>query len=101
LDRLACILVEGGFGVEALQVADAAEHEQPDDALGPWGEVGLAVRRAPWPRGPRDAVAVQHRGQGQAGEAQAAIRQEAAAGPATTDPRRPLWCHVLAPQQGP
>ena len=45
VDGLAGVLVEGGFGVEALQVAGAAEHEQPDDRLGLRREVRLGRGR--------------------------------------------------------
>ena len=47
VDRLAGVLRQLGLGVEALEVADAAAHHQPDDPLGPRREMGLAVGRAP------------------------------------------------------
>ena len=47
-DGLAGVLGEHRLGVEGLQVADAAVHEQPDDALGLRREVRLAVGRRPF-----------------------------------------------------
>src|SRR5262249_19695443 len=63
---------------EALQVADATVHEQPDDALRPGREVGLAVGRRPGTgdAGAGHAVAVEHGGQRQAGEGHAEVGQE-------------------------
>ena len=46
-DRLARVSIQGGLGIEALQMAGAADHEQPDDILGPGREMGLPVRRLP------------------------------------------------------
>ena len=68
-DGLAGVLREHRLGVEALQVADAAVHEQPDDALGLGREVRLAVGRRPAALLGGEAVAVQHGRQGQAREA--------------------------------
>ena len=58
-DGLAGVLRQHRLGVEALQVADAAVHEQPDDALGLGREVRPAVGRRPVALA-RVAVAVQH-----------------------------------------
>ncbi len=46
-NRLAGIFVEHRFGIEALHVADAAVHEQPDHALGLGSQMGPAGRRSP------------------------------------------------------
>ena len=46
-DRLARVSIQGGLGIEALQVAGAADHEQPDDVLGPGREMRLSVGRLP------------------------------------------------------
>ena len=79
-DRLAGVSVQGGLGVEALEVAGAADHEQPDHVLGLGAGSAAARRRAPAGGmvsiGPRDPVAMEHRAQGQAGEAHPHVRQE-------------------------
>ena len=79
-DRLAGVSIQGGLGVEALEVAGAADHEQPDHVLGLGREMRPSVRRAPAGRGrligPRDPVAMEHRAQRQAGETHSHIRQE-------------------------
>jgi hypothetical protein len=77
-DGQAGVAVEGRLGVEALQVADAAIHEQPDHALGFGREVRAAVGRRPAALG-AVAVAVQHGGQRQAGEAHAQVGEESPA----------------------
>jgi hypothetical protein len=77
-DRLARVLGKRGLGVETLHVAHAAEHEDPDHALGARRKVGVAVGRHP--RGvvaQCDAVPREHGPHGQAGEAEAAVGEEA------------------------
>ena len=68
-DRLARVAIQGGLGIEALDVAGAADHEQPDDILGLGGEVRPPVGRLPAGClvviGPGKAVAMQHRCQSQ------------------------------------
>ena len=46
-DALAAVLVDGGLGVKAFDVADTADHEDPDDAFGFGLEVRLAVGAGP------------------------------------------------------
>ena len=75
-DGLAAIFVQSRLGIEALDVAGAAKHKQPDHALGPGREMRRAHRR----RCSRHAVAKEHRAERQPGEAHAAIGQERAAG---------------------
>ncbi len=51
VERLAGVLVQCRLGVEALDVARPADHEQPDDVLGLRREVRLAVGQVPrWRR---------------------------------------------------
>ena len=72
---LPAYFVERRLGVEAFDVAGAADHEQPDDALGLAGEVRLAVGRPPgfsWQL-LANAVAGEHRAERQAGEAHADV----------------------------
>src|SRR5437867_6196381 len=80
-DRLSRVPVESRLRIEALDVARAADHEQPDHTLGLRGEVRLAVGRGPNLPLPsaRDAVAVEHRAEREAGEPHAAVGQERAA----------------------
>ena len=85
-DRLAGVLVERRLGVEALHVADAADHEQPDDALRLRREVRLAGGRRPGGRVAGEAVAVEHRAEREAGEAHAEVGEERAARHAAA------WC---------
>ena len=77
--RLAGVAVQLRLGVEALDVADAAAEEDPDDRLRLRREVRLAVGRPAAGVGPGDAVAEQHGAQRQAGEAHAGVGQEGAA----------------------
>ena len=63
--------VERGFGVEALHVADAAAHEEPDHALRFRREVGLAIGRSPLARLGAKAIPLQHGVQREPGEAEA------------------------------
>src|SRR5262249_22117723 len=79
VDRLAGVLVERRLRVERLQVADAAHEEQPDDPLRLRGEVRLAVGRGARPGGPDDAVAGEHRPEGEPGEAPRGVGEEGAA----------------------
>ena len=44
-DGLAGVAVEHRLGIEGFQVADAAVHEQPDDALGAGREMRPAIGR--------------------------------------------------------
>ena len=80
-DGLAGVLVQLRLGVEALEVAGAALHEEPDDALGLGGEVRQARGRRPGGglvgggRAP-DAVALEHGAEGQTGKAHAEVREE-------------------------
>lgn len=73
------VLIEGGFGVEAFEVTDAAVHEDPDDAIGFGGEVWGAVGG-----GGGDevggGVAVEDGAEGEAGETHAEIGEESATG---------------------
>ncbi len=73
------VLIEGGFGVEAFEVTDAAVHEDPDDAIGFGGEVWGAVGG-----GGGDevggGVAVEDGAEGEAREAHAEIGEESATG---------------------
>ena len=77
---LPAVLVESRLGIKPFDVAGAADHEQPDHALGLGGEVRLAVGRRP--RMPvhsaHNAVALEHRAQGQARKSHAAVGQEGA-----------------------
>ena len=85
VDRLAGESIELGLGVEALDVADAAAEEDPDDRLGLGHE-----RRGPLARTggtARSLLARQHRTQGQPGKAHARVRQERAARHARAAPR--------------
>ena len=79
-DRLAGVSIQGGLGIEALEMAGAADHEQPDDVLGLGREMGPPVGRLPCRRatviGLRESVAMEHRAQGQAGKAHAHVGQE-------------------------
>jgi hypothetical protein len=58
------VSIEFGLGVEGFDVRDAAEHEEPDDAFGFRGEVGLTaamdwgVRRVPRARPARPSAGV-------------------------------------------
>ncbi len=77
-DHLARMAVERGFGVEALQVADASSHHQPDDAPGPGRVMRTAVGGSP--TGcivrTREPVSMQHRAQCKTQETHARVRQE-------------------------
>ncbi len=79
-DRLAGILIDRGLGVEALQVAGAADHEQPDDVLGSGSEVRLPVGWLPACRAeiarPSNSVTMKHRAQDEAREAHPDVREE-------------------------
>jgi hypothetical protein len=79
IDGLAGVPVEGRLGIEGLDVADAALHEQPHDALRPRDEVRLSRAVSAG-----DAVLVQHGAKGQAGETHADVGQESAAADAAT-----------------
>ena len=46
-DRFARVPIEGRLGIEALEMAGAADHEKPDDVLGPGREMRFSVRRLP------------------------------------------------------
>src|SRR5207302_10778767 len=72
VEGLAGELVEGRLGVERLEVAVAAGEEDPDDRLRAWPVMRLAVGGL----AARDAVAVEHGAQRQAGEAQAEVGEE-------------------------
>ena len=89
-DRLACVSIQGGLGIEALEMAGAADHEQPDDVLGPRGEMRPPVGRLPagCPRviRPRKAIAMQHRRQRHGREPHPQIGEE----PSSRD-RRASW----------
>ena len=76
------VLIEGGFGVEAFEVTDAAVHEDPDDAMGFGGEVWGAVGGGRGGRGDEvgGGVAVEDGTEGEAGEAHAEIGEESATG---------------------
>ena len=65
--------------VKALDVADAAAQEDPDDRLGLRREVRPASGGRIDRRGPGDAVAEKHGAQGQAGKTHAGIGEEGAA----------------------
>jgi len=73
------VLIEGGFGVEAFEVTDAAVHEDPDDAIGFGGEVWGAVGGGGG-GGLGGGVAVEDGAEGEAGEAHAEIGEESATG---------------------
>src|SRR5438128_775018 len=81
-DRLARVPGQLGLWVESLDVAHTTDHEQPDDTLRLGREVRLPVGRFPFrSRIPaRDAVAMEHRAQGQSGEAHPQVRKEHAPG---------------------
>ena len=89
---LAGVLVQLRLDVEALDVADAAAEEDPDDRLGLGREVrpavraaGIAARR----RGRRRPE--QHGAERQAGEAHAGVGEEGAAGDAGAAIDRVAW----------
>ena len=75
-DRLAGVLDQRRLGVEALHVARAADHEQPDHVLDSRREVGFAVgeRPAQIGVGPRHAVALEQRREGEAAQAETEAR---------------------------
>ena len=74
--------IEFGLDVEALNVADAAAQEDPDDRLRFRREVRSAVGAWVDRRGPGDTIAEEHGAQGQSGEPHAGIGQEGATGDA-------------------
>ena len=86
VDGLARMLVQGWLGVEALDVAHPAQHEQPDHIAGP-GREGRHPRGDPtrFVTGPH-AIAIQHCPQCQATKPQPGVGQEspAASPPALT-----------------
>jgi hypothetical protein len=85
VDGLAGVLIQLRFGVEALDVADAAAQEYPDDGLGLGREVRFAVGPAVGGIGAvGNAVAEEHSAEGEAGEAEAGVGEEGAAGDAGT-----------------
>ncbi len=86
IDGLSRILVEDRFRIERLHVADATQHEEPDDTFGFGCKVWFAIRRQPGSVGigSQNSVALQHRTQHQPGESHAAIRQKNPAIHATT-----------------
>src|SRR5262245_3944542 len=74
-------LIQSRFGIERLHVADAANHEQPDDTLGFRGEMRFAVRRLPARRGrPNDSVSSKNRPERKSSEAHSEICEEVPAG---------------------
>ena len=73
------VLIEGGFGVEAFEVTDAAVHEDPDDAIGFGGEVWGTVRGGGG-GGVGTGVALEDGTEGEAREAHAEIGEESATG---------------------
>jgi len=75
-DIAAMVAIQLQLGVEALEMADAAAHEQPDDVFGFWREMRTAVRRRVVRSG--FAVAKQHGAEGEAGEAHAGVGEELA-----------------------
>src|SRR5262249_11778204 len=77
-EGLAGVLVQLGLGIEAFHLAGAADHEQPDDALGLGDMMRVAVRRQPlgWLLGAGDAVLEEQRAERQAGKAHAGVSQK-------------------------
>jgi hypothetical protein len=76
-NRLPSVLRELWLRVEALHVAHAADEEDPDDVLGfRWADQLWLVNFI----SSQDAIAREHRAQGQAGEAHAQIGQERSSG---------------------
>ena len=76
--RLAGVLGEHRLGVEGLQVADAAVHEQPDDRLRLGSEMRLAIRGI--------TIAMEHRREGQTAEPETGVGEK----PATIHETSPL-----------
>jgi hypothetical protein len=66
-DRLAGVLGQHWLGIEALHVAHAAIHEEPDHALRLGSEMGPPVGRRP-ASFPRHSVAIEHRAESQGAE---------------------------------
>src|SRR5262249_3716843 len=83
VNGLAGVLVQGRLGIERLQVADTAQHEEPDDALRLRLEMRLPVGRLPR-LGADDAVLEQHGAEGEPGEAHADIGQKGPPADSTT-----------------
>jgi hypothetical protein len=96
---LSRVLIQGRFGIERLDVADAAEHEEPDDPLGLGLEVWLAIGRRPGILG--GYTARQQCAQHQAGKAERSIGQKDAPGPAITTKTiaRHSYTLIIVPSQ--
>ena len=69
-DRLASVFVEKGLGIEGFQMAGAADHEEPDHALG----AGREVREGGVRFG--ESVLAQHRRKREAAEAETHFREK-------------------------
>src|SRR5438477_5577530 len=85
-DGLSTIFDQSRLRVKTFDVADAAQHEDPDDVLSLRGEMRFAIRRSPVLDGSRsrDAVALQHGAQHQPGKTKPGISQKRSAADSST-----------------
>ena len=74
-DRLAAIFCQKRLRIKRLDLANASSHEQPDHAFCFRSKMGEAIRRSPVGVG-SEAVALEHRSQGQRGKAGSQIGEE-------------------------